>query len=111
MIIVSIFILCSLTYQPIVANDTLDSIIDKKTVSFREHIEKMNFKEISYLFLRNTREEKDCDCENESIEFRLWPYPIICASIFVFLFILWFLQFVVVGEGPVGGGKLLSYIA
>jgi hypothetical protein len=59
-VIFCIFILCSLTYHPIVANESLD----EKPVSYNYQFEKNNY----------------CGCFEESKG--LWPFPIICFTLY-----------------------------
>ena len=72
-----IFILCSLTYQPIVANESLDTKLDEKGVSYNNHLDKININSIIKLLLRSKILGNDCGCDTESKV--LWPFPILCS--------------------------------
>ena len=59
-VIFSIFILCSLTYQPIVANESLDVTLDEKPASYNNQFEKVNIKSVINLLFDSIEKNNDC---------------------------------------------------
>jgi len=72
--IASIFILCSLTYQPIIANENTESTIVNEAVISTE---KINMQTVINL-LKRTAEDDDCGCEDENKKSSFRDFPIIC---------------------------------
>ncbi|RLF57491.1 MAG: hypothetical protein DRN27_07690 [Thermoplasmata archaeon] len=84
--IVSIFILCSLSYQPIVANENTESTIVNEAVISTEMI---NMQTVINL-LKRTAEDDNCGCEKEDVNIVDWDTPIICQILYFALIIGYF---------------------
>jgi len=75
-ILFCIFILCSLTYQPIVANESLDTTLDEKAVNYYNPLKQIDIKPVYKLLLSGIKKNDDCGCFEEYEE--NWHFPIIC---------------------------------
>jgi hypothetical protein len=75
-VVFCIFILCSLTYQPIVANESLDTTLDETVFSKSNQFERIEIKSIINLLLDSIEKNGDCGCFEESEG--NWHFPIIC---------------------------------
>ena len=92
MSILSVFILCSLSYQPIIADTPIENIpiIKKSKVS------NLDINELKELYNKlieiKSQSNDDCGCDKDNSEFIDWDFPIICtilgaiAIIGIFLF-------------------------
>jgi len=81
-VVFCIFILCSLTYQPIVANESLDAKLEEKSVSYNNQLKKIDIKSIFSLLFNGIKKDTDCGCGADSKG--IWPFPVICISLFLF---------------------------
>ena len=86
--ILSVFILCSLSYQPIIANAPIENIaiIKKSKAADVDEIKELYNK----LLELKSQLNNDCGCDMV----RIWPFPIICITLylmikFVEIFHLW----------------------
>jgi len=80
-VVFCIFILCSLTYQPIIANESIDTTLDEKEVSYNNHLDKININSIIKLLLSSMKSSNDCGCDDG---FKgLWPFPILCTLLYL----------------------------
>jgi len=81
--ILSVFILCSLSYQPIIADtpiDMIEQVKTSKTTSMDNTIIKELKNRISEI---KSQVNDDCDCSSNTD----WGFPIICSVLGVFLLI------------------------
>ena len=93
--ILSIFILCSLSYQPIVADTPIENIpIIKKSKASNLDVDEL--KEL-YNRLIELKSQSDCGCGNDNLddeETISWHFPCICTLILLpialFCFMIWF---------------------
>jgi len=81
MVVFCIFIICSFTYQPIVANESVDTAFDVKDISHNNRFEKININSIIRLLLKGSNSGNDCGCDDESKG--LWPFPFICGVLYI----------------------------
>ena len=86
--ILSVFILCSLSYQPIIADTPIENIaiIKKSKASDVGELKELYTK----LIEMKSQLNNDCGCDMV----RIWPFPIICITLylmikFVEIFHLW----------------------
>jgi len=80
-VVFCIFILCSLTYQPIIANQSIDNTLGEKTLSNNNQLRKIDINSIIKLLLRSKILGNNCGCDEESKG--LWPFPIICGILYI----------------------------
>ena len=93
--ILSVFILCSLPYQPIVADESIETITQvKESKAFDLDVDEL--KEL-YNKLIELKFQSDCGCGNDDIddrEFINWHFPCICTLILLpialICFMIWF---------------------
>jgi len=80
--ILSVFILCSLSYQPIIADAPIENIaiIKKSKASDVDELEELYTK----LIEMKSQSNDDCGCNNANTR---WNFPIICSFLGVFLLI------------------------
>jgi hypothetical protein len=88
--ILSVFILCSLSYQPIIADTPIEQIVQVEE-SKASNLDVDELKELySRLIEMKSQSTDDCGCDMVKI----WPFPIICIQLFLMikfveLFHLW----------------------
>jgi len=91
-VVFCIFILCSLTYQPIVANQSLYTPLDEKSVSYNNQLRKIDIKSIITVLLRSVKKDNGCGCYEQD---KLYPdFPRICGFFAILFFIGLFASFV-----------------
>jgi len=88
--ILSVFILCSLSYQPIIADTPIETISIAKE-SKASNLDVFDIKEL-YTKLLELKSQLNNDCGCDMV--RIWPFPIICITLylmikFVEIFHLW----------------------
>ena len=77
--ILSVFILCSLSYQPMVADIHIEEIKETETST-----SKIDLIRTVYSNILETKQNEDCDCQSNSNN----DYPIICAILIIIMIIL-----------------------
>ena len=94
--ILSVFILCSLSYQPIIADTPIENIpIIKKSKASNLDVDEL--KELyNKLIEMKSQSNDDCDCEDTTG----WDFPIICELI-VYIILIGMLLLININKGKV----------
>ena len=75
--ILSVFILCSLSYQPIIADTPIETITQVK----KSKVSNLNVDELKELYNRliemKSQSKDDCGCENDNTT--RWSFPVLCT--------------------------------
>ena len=104
--VLSIFILCSLSYQPIIA----DTPIEPMPMAKKSKASDLDVDELKELYTKllelKYQSKDDCGCGDTTG----WGFPIICTTIYLFFIFLYFLSFIIPGEGPISGFTGLTKI-
>jgi hypothetical protein len=84
-VVFCIFILCSLTYQPIVANESIDTSLSKKSVNYNNQSKQIDIKPDYKLLLSGIKKDNDCGCYEQD---ELYPeFSRICGFLAILFFI------------------------
>jgi hypothetical protein len=81
--IISVFIICTLSYQPIIANEPIinKSTTDKKSIQFNI----IKNQELYQKYIKRIYRKDDCDCNEPN---KQYFHPIICAILIPIYFFL-----------------------
>ena len=100
--ILSIFILCSLSYQPIIADTPIEQIVQVE----KSKASDLDVDEIKELYIKllelKSQSNDDCGCDKNNTEFIDWDFPIICrilGAIAIFgIFLFMTIGITIIGE-------------
>jgi hypothetical protein len=79
-VVFCIFILCSLTYQPIIANESLDTTLNNESVSYDIKSIRVNHKLNIFSLSSITKNDNNCECEKLEV-------TVICHILFRLLIV------------------------
>ena len=94
--ILSVFILCSLSYQPIIADTPIETITQVKK-SKSSNLDVDEIKEL-YAKLLGFKSQSNDDCGCDMV--RKWPFPIICIQLFLMVKLVEIFHILPIGYPP-----------
>ena len=100
--ILSVFILCSLSYQPIIADTPIEQMVQVEK-SKASDLDVDELKELYYKLIEmKSQSNDDCGCGKDNTEFIDWDFPIICTilgAIAIFgIFLFMTIGITIIGE-------------